>query len=246
MEIIKVKGIVLTETNYSESSKILNVLTREKGKIGILSKGCCGPKSKLRSVSTKLTYGYFNIYYKENGLSTLICVDVIDSFRNIMTDITRIGYVSYITELVDQVIKQVDDDEIFDIYINTLLKINEKYDPAILTNIIELKLLDYLGVMPVIDSCSSCGSNKQIVTIDSESGGYICKNCYTNQKLVSDKTIKLIHLLYCVDISKITKLEVSSETKKEISNFIEEYYDKYTGLYLKSKKFLDKIIVNKG
>lgn len=245
MEIIRVEGIVLTTTNYSESSKILNVLTKEKGKISVLSKGCCNIKSKLRSVSNKLVYGYFNIYYKENGLSTLICVDVIDCFKNILTDITRIGYVSYITELVEQVVKQVNDNSIFDLYINTLLKINEKYDPSILTNIIELKLLDYLGVMPVIDSCSICGSDKQIITIDSDSGGYVCKNCYTNQKLVSEKTIKLIRLFYYVDISKITKLELCSLSKKEINSFIEEYYDKYTGLYLKSKKFLDKIVVTK-
>jgi DNA repair protein RecO (recombination protein O) len=245
MEIIKVEGIVLTTTNYSESSKILNVLTKEKGKISVLSKGCCNVKSKLRSVSNKLIYGYFNIYYKENGLSTLICVDVIDCFKNILTDITRIGYVSYITELVEQVVKQVNDNNIFELYINTLLKINEKYDPSILTNIIELKLLDYLGVMPVIDSCSLCGSEKQIITIDSDSGGYVCKNCYTNQKLVSEKTIKLIRLFYYVDISKITKLELCSLSKKEINSFIEEYYDKYTGLYLKSKKFLDKIVVSK-
>lgn len=34
-----VEGIVLSETNYSESSKILNVFTREYGLIGILSSG---------------------------------------------------------------------------------------------------------------------------------------------------------------------------------------------------------------
>ena len=64
MKIEKVTGIVLSDTNYSESSKILNVLTKEHGKIGIISKGCRNLKSSLRSVSSKLTYGYFNIYYK--------------------------------------------------------------------------------------------------------------------------------------------------------------------------------------
>ena len=63
MVIEKVKGIILSETNYSESSKVLNVLTKEHGKIGVISKGCRNLKSKLRSVSMKFTYGYFNIYY---------------------------------------------------------------------------------------------------------------------------------------------------------------------------------------
>ena len=60
------EGIVLTETNYSESSKILNVLTKDLGIIGVMSKGCRKVKSNLRVVSNKLTYGDFNIYYKKN------------------------------------------------------------------------------------------------------------------------------------------------------------------------------------
>jgi recombinational DNA repair protein (RecF pathway) len=52
----KVKGIVLTETSYSETSKILNVLTDEYGLIGIISKGCKNLKNKLRGVSNKMNY----------------------------------------------------------------------------------------------------------------------------------------------------------------------------------------------
>ena len=63
MKIEKTEGIVLTETNYSESSKILNVLTKEYGLIGVISKGSRNLKSKLRGVSRKLVYGTFHIYY---------------------------------------------------------------------------------------------------------------------------------------------------------------------------------------
>ena len=45
-------------------------------------------------------------------------------------------------------------------------------------------------------------------------------------------------MFYYVDISKITKLDVSQTIKNEIDKFLDEYYDDYTGLYLKSKKFL--------
>ena len=56
-------------------------LTKEYGLISAISKGCRKIKSKLRSVSTKLTYGYFHVNYKENGLSNIIAVDVIDSME---------------------------------------------------------------------------------------------------------------------------------------------------------------------
>lgn len=241
MKIECVEGIILSETNYSESSKILNILTKEHGLIGIISKGCRNMKSKLRGVSRKLLHGKFNIYYKENSLSTLINVDVINSYSKIIMDLEKVSYASFIIELTSQVIKQNNDDNIYELLKDTLNKIEEGFNPLVLTNILELKLLDYLGVMPNIDSCSICGSSKNIVTIDSTSGGYICRNCYNNEPLVSEKTIKLIRMFYYVDIKNINKLEVSSDTIKEINKFLDDYYDRYTGLYLKSKNFIKRI-----
>lgn len=241
LKIESIEGIVLSEINYSESSKILNVYTKEHGLIGIMSKGCRSMKSKLRGVSRKLIHGTFHIYYKENGLSTLIGVDVLHSFSNIVMDLEKISYASFLLDLVHQVVKQTDSEEIFDLLRDVLIKIEEGYPPLPLTNILELKLLDYLGVMPSIDECTLCGSTKAIVTLSPDQGGYICKNCYQNEPLVSDKTIQMIRMLYYVDVSSITKLEISNEVLKEINHFLDDYYDRFTGLYIKSKDFIKKV-----
>lgn len=235
---IEVEGIVVSETNYSETSKVLNVLTKEHGLIGIMSKGCRNIKSPLRSVSTKLTYGKFIIYYKENKLSTLKEITLINSFKNLKKDITQISYASYLLELSTQVSKQNDNPKIFTLLIDALKKIEEGFDPLVILNILELKYLDYLGITPIIDSCAVCGNKNNIVTLSSYKGGYICKNCYNHEKIVSEKAIKLIRMFFYVDISKITKLEISESAKNEINIFLNDYYDRYTGLYLKSKKFI--------
>lgn len=241
MKIEKVTGIVLSDTNYSESSKILNVLTKEHGKIGIISKGCRNLKSSLRSVSSKLTYGYFNIYYKQEGLSVLISVDIINDFSNIKQDLFKIGYATFLSDLTNQVLKETSSNEIFDLFINGLIKINDDFDPMIITNIIELKYLNYLGVMPILDCCSVCGSNKKIVTISSFAGGYLCVNCYKNEYIVDEKTVKLLRMFSYVDISKIKELNILPKNKNEINRFLENYYDRYTGIYLKSKDFLTQL-----
>lgn len=241
LKIESFEGIVLSETNYSESSKILNVLTKEYGLIGIMSKGCRNVKSKLRGVSRKLIYGTFHVYFKQNGMSTLIGVDLINSFSNTVMDLEKISYASFMIDLVLQVVRQNNDLSIFDLISGTLVKLDEGFCPISLTNILQLKLLDYLGVSPCLDSCSNCGSDKAIVTLSSDTGGYICKNCYSNEGLVSDKTIKMIRMFYYVDVKNITKLEVSAEINREISQFLEQYYDRYTGLYVKSRDFVKKI-----
>ena len=235
----KIEGIVISETNYSESSKILNVLTKDLGIISVISKGCRKLKSKLRSVSTKLTYGDFIVNYKENGISTLIEVDNLYDFKNIMSDINRISYASYILELASGVAKQNSSEEVFTILISSLKKINEGLDPLIISMVVELQYLKFLGIDISLDCCSNCGSTTNILTLSSDRGGYICKECYLNELIVSEKSIKVIRLLYYADIDKITKLNLASQTIKEINKFLEEYYDKYSGLYLKSKHFIE-------
>ena len=237
---IEVEGIVLTTQDYGETSKILNVITKEYGIIGMIAKGTRSLKSSLRSSTDKLTYGVFNIYYKEGKLSILSAIDVINPFKNIKKDISKISYSSYLLELAGQVIRQNNNSNIYDLLINGLIKIDEGYDPLVIMNIIELKYLEYLGVMPILDCCSKCG-NTTICTLSSKAGGYVCNKCYTNERIVSTKTIKLIRMLYYVDISKISKIEICEESKYEINTFLDEYYDSYTGLYLKSKNFIKNL-----
>lgn len=241
MEIIKTEGIVIGETNYSESSKILRVLTKDYGLISIISKGCRNLKSKLRGVSSKLVYANFQIHYKEQGISTLIEADIINILKNIMTDINKISYASYLLELTEQVYKQSEEKDIYNLFISIIKKINEGYDCETLTFIYELKILDFLGIKPNIDGCSICGNTKNIITFSTKSAGYICQNCHNSDKIYSSKLIKLIRMLYYVDVNKITKLEINNETKKELAEIITDYYDTYSGLYLKSRTFLNNL-----
>ena len=237
----KVCGIVLSEVDYKESSKIINVLTEEIGIVGMVARGTKKVRSNLTSVTSKLTYGYFHIEYKENGLSTLIEVDVINNFRNIKRDIGMMSYSLYLLELAMQVYKHESNKEIYNLLIASLNKIDEGFDYKVISNIFELKMLDFLGIRPVVDECVNCGSKVDIVTVSSYRGGYLCKNCAQGEKIVNIKTIKLLRMFYYVDISKIEKLDVSQNIKKELSQFIYDYYDRYSGIYLKSRDFLQNL-----
>ena len=239
-KVIDVEGIIINVKNYGDTSKIIDILTKEYGVIGVIAKGCKSLKSNLRSVTDKLTYGIFTIYYKKDKLSILSEASVINNFSNIKKDIEKISYASFLIDLTNQVYKQCEDNNLYDLLISSLIKINDNFNPLIITNILELKYLEYLGVMPNLNGCSICGS-KNIVTLSSDKGGYLCMKCLTNEVIVSNKAIKLVRMYTLVDIDKIEKLDIKKDIVYEVNNFIDDYYDRYTGLYLKSKSFLKNI-----
>ena len=241
--VIDVEGIVINTKNYGDTSKIIDIFTKEYGIIGVMAKGCKSLKSNLRSVTDKLTYANFTIYYKKDKLSLLSEASIINNFSNIKKDIEKISYASFLLDLTNQVYKQSESEDLYDLLISSLIKINDNFNPLIITNIIELKYLEYLGVMPNLDGCSICGS-KNVITLSSDKGGYLCKKCHTNEPIVSEKAIKLVRMYTLVDINKISKLDLNNKIVNEVNNFIDLYYDRYTGLYLKSKDFLNKLRTN--
>ena len=237
----QVEGIIASSVNYGETSKIVNILTKE-GMIGAIAKGAKNIKSPLRSFTVNLTYGSFYLYYNDNKLSTLKSADIICEFKNIKKDIILISYMSFLIDLATQVMKQNNDEEIYNLLVTTLYKIDEGLNPMVMTNILELKYLDYLGVGFDFNTCCKCGKKSNIVTIDPDAGGYICKNCYTNEIIYDSKTLKMLRMYYLVDIKSISELKISDNVVKNINYFVNTYYDRYTGLYLKSKKFLNELV----
>ena len=62
--------------------------------------------------------------------------------------------------------------------------------------------------------------------------------------LVNAQVTKLVKMYTLLDINKISKLDLEKQIISEVNNFIDMYYDKYTGLYLKRKEFLKKLKIN--
>lgn len=240
--LIEVDGFILNETSYGETSKIINVLTHDYGIIGIMCKGVKSLKNKNRVATLKLTYSRFNIYYKKDKLSTLVSADIINPLKKIKSDIVLVGFLNYLADLTYQVMKQSLDNHIYEDFLQVLLKLESGLDPIVLTNILEIKYLEYLGVLFNLDSCVVCGNKKNIVTIDGDKGGFICLNCLKNEIVVDAKVIKMIRLYYYVNINSIKEIKVDQKTRDTINKFLDIYYERYTGLYLHSKDFLKNLL----
>nr|WP_249365501.1 DNA repair protein RecO [Cytobacillus citreus] len=244
MVLEKCEGIIIRATNYGETNKIVTLYTREWGKVGVMARGAKKPNSRLAAVTQLFTYGYFLIQ-KGNGLGTLQQGEMISSMRSIREDIFLTAYASYIVDLTD---KGTDDRKpnpfLFELVHQTLNLINEGYDAEILVNIFEMKMLNSLGLYPVLNQCAICGSTDGHYSFSIREGGLLCHRCFEKDPYhfkISSATVKLLRLFYFFDLSRLGNISVKAETKAELKRVITAYYDEYSGLNLKTKKFLNQM-----
>lgn len=244
MMLQKCEGIVIRTHDYGESNKIINVYTREFGKLGMMARGAKKPNSRLSAVSQLFTYGYF-LVQTGNGLGTLQQGEMISSMRFIREDIFQTAYASYIVDLLDKSVEEKQRNPfLFELLYQTLNYINEDVDIDIITNIFEMKMLNTLGLYPILDQCAVCGNKNGKFAFSIRENGLICHRCFEKDPYllpISQSSIRLLRLFYYIDIHRLGSISVKPETKKELRRTITMYYDEYSGLHLKSKKFLDQI-----
>ncbi|OXS80438.1 DNA repair protein RecO [Domibacillus enclensis] len=240
----KWEGIVLRTNDYGESNKIVTMLTREKGKRAAMARGAKKTNSRLTGVTQPFTHGYF-LVQGGKGLVTMQQGEALDSMRHIREDLLKTSYAAYITELTD---KTTEDSEgsapLFELVRKSLAHINDGMDPAIVTNIFEMKMLAQVGLRPELSSCAVCGETEGRFGFSIRENGLICHRCFEKDPYylpLSPAAIRLLRLFYFFDLDRLGSIDVKESTKKELRAAISMYYDEYAGLYLKARRFLEQM-----
>ncbi|WP_040207958.1 DNA repair protein RecO [Neobacillus jeddahensis] len=240
----KCEGIVIRVTDYGETNKIITIYTREWGKIGVMARGAKKPKSRLSSITQLFTHGYF-LVQRGSGLGSLQQGEIITSLRAIGEDIFLTAYASYIVELTDKCTEDSKPNPFhFELLYQTLNYMNEGYEADILMNIYEMKMLNVMGLYPILNQCSVCGRTDGHFSFSVREGGFICHRCLDKDPYhfkLSPASVKLLRIFYYFDLSRLGDISVKEETKLELKNVITAYYEEYSGLYLKTKKFLNSM-----
>jgi DNA repair protein RecO (recombination protein O) len=240
----KLEGIVIRVKDYGESDKLVWIYTREKGKISCIAKGAKRTNSRLAACTQLFTYGIF-VIQPSSGLSTIKQGDVINNLSSIKKDIVLTAYSAYVCELLDKATEEKRSNPyLFQLLMQVIVYIDEGLDAEILKQIYDVKMLEVLGIKPRLVSCSVCEKTDNLVGFSLKNGGMLCNNCANQDNKIiylRQQLIKLMMIYAMLDITKIGKIRVSDQSKKILSRIINSYYEEYSGLNLKSKKFLEQL-----
>jgi DNA repair protein RecO (recombination protein O) len=240
----KCEAIVIRAIDYGETNKIVTFFTREWGKVATMARGAKKPSSRLSAVTQPFTHGYYLIQ-RSRGVGVLHQGDIIDSMRTIREDIFTAAYASYIVEMTDKVTEeQQRNPYLFELLLQTLQYMNEGLDLEILACIYEMKMLSVMGIPPKLDHCAVCGRTEGKFSFSIKEAGFLCHRCEQTDPYripLSAASVRLLRLFYYIDLSRLGTISVKEETKKELRAVLSSYYDEYSGLSLKTKRFLMQI-----
>lgn len=240
----KAEGIVLKTIDYGESNEILRVYTREFGKIGLMARGAKNTRSPLKAVSQVLTQGSF-LFRKSKGLGTLYQGEVIQPYKVIKADIVQMAYAAYIIELLDKLTEENERQPyLYDLLYQSLNLMNDGVDSQVLSFIFEIKMLSTAGIEPVLDRCVHCGRQEGHFGFSIQQGGLLCQHCmYLDSRLIpiTSASIRLLRLFKGLNLARLGQISLKNDTRNELKQLITLFYDQYSGLQLKSRRFLDQM-----
>lgn len=155
----KTEGIVLRETEYNDSDKLLTVLTRDFGKITLKARGVKSRTSKLRAACQLLTYSEFT-FLERQGRNVITEAAAKEMFLPLRSDLERFSLAAYFAQVTDAVSQEEDPlPSVLSLLLNSLYVLGRGDLPQLqIKAVFELRLTCLIGYLPDLRGCAVCGS----------------------------------------------------------------------------------------
>lgn len=243
MQGIETKGLVLYNRNFREDDKLVKIFTEQAGKRMFFVKHAS--KSKLIAGIQPLTVADYSLKLNEEGLGYIDDVHQIKTFKRIHEDIFTLSYASYIVSLADACMQDgIADAGLFAFLERTLDLMESGLDAEVLTNIFEIQLLGRFGVSLNFHECAFCHRVGLPFDYSYRYSGVLCPQHLhedPRRSHIDPNVLYLLDQFQSISFSDLETISIKAEMKQKLRIFIDQLYEEYVGIHLKSKKFIDDL-----
>jgi len=242
----KASALVLKVVEFSETSGVVTLFTREFGKIHALAKGARRPKGPFESALDLLAHLSIVFLRKSSGtLDLLTEAKLLRRFRPSGQDLACLYAGYYVAELLTDLTDDYDPHPaLFDLADQTLLGLSSG---AIVSRAVlrfELAALAVLGHLPSLHTCAQCG--KAVPASDRVSfglltGGVLCGNCRVGKRQVasiSGRALAAMSRLSDLRSDEWEKQELDTRARGELRGLVGNYIAHLLGHRPKMHEFL--------
>ena len=183
MPIVTDSALILQVYPYSETSKILRLLTRGHGLRSAMARGALRPKSRYGGVLEPFTQGTATFFVKENReLQTLSGFDLERSRQRLGDDLVRFATASLLAEVILLAGAEVSEPALYDGVIAWLDRIETSDVGEVEGHAVTAAwtLVGALGFAPDLERCLRCGREPEPdeeTRFDYTAGGVLCNAC---------------------------------------------------------------------
>ena len=208
----KAVGIVVRISDWSETSRIATIWTRELGKVRVLAKGGRRLKSNFEVALDLLTVCSIVLLRKSSGgLDLLTEARAEERFNGLRKDLRALNAGYYVAELLGDGTQDYDPHPaLYEFSLDTLRKLSGGGDVLGLVSAFELAWLGELGLRPVLDRCAVCQTHELPAgarTFSAIAGGVVCPACVPTQRdrrLVTKSTLETLGELSLGELPQVS------------------------------------------
>jgi DNA repair protein RecO (recombination protein O) len=197
----KALALVLRVVEFSETSSVVTLFSREFGKVRGLAKGARRLKGPFESALDLLALCRIVFLRKSSDALDLLTEAKLEKrFRPTARDLSSLYAGYYVAELLNELTDDADPHpDLFDSAVATLAEL-ERREVALAPLVLrfELAALSSLGHLPSLDACVECGRQVEPVgriAFGLGSGGVLCTQCRPGARqvvLIHAGTLKLL------------------------------------------------------
>lgn len=157
-------AICLRAVNYSETSQVVTLFTKDNGKVPAMAKGSRRAKSSFDGPIEVFSFGDVVFTLKDSGgqLAILTEFEQQPRFQKFQQDLYTLHAALFSAELTEKFLEDRDPHPaLFDKFLKFLQTLQQtQQESEVLAWLIlyQLRLLEETGVAPVLDACVNCGT----------------------------------------------------------------------------------------
>jgi len=250
-EYSKTTGVALRITEYSESSQIITLCTKDFGKLQGIAKGARRQKHGGGAGMDLLDLCEVVLVRKAPpALNVIASWQVVDGFPGLRTDLNRLYAALYAAEFVSQATDEGDSEpQIYRLLVSFLRALarpaagatgSASPYPALLR--FELLLLECVGLAPQTTACATCGAGVgEAPRFSPEAGGAVCRDCargHADALAAPPETLKAMTLLRAkgTTMSAPAVARLSNGTVQQIRLLLDKHITYQLGRPLEMRK----------
>lgn len=225
MSLIHFEGIILKTIPYKETSKIVTVFTRNRGKISFI--GTSSQKSHSHNAAV-LQIGNLvkGVYYKKQEFSTLGTlnqISIVSQFPKSKSDFMKLALSQYAIEFTG---KNIEEEEVniplYDLLFQSLNDIENLPVKKSWLQMWDYHALKVMGFEPVFEHCVVCGSSLKEGVWNPSEGGVACKHHELRGIMLHQEDIRTLKDLSKQFDSK-KECHLSPSVKEAFRRMLNEY-----------------------